>query len=238
MLILPVLDLMNGVVVRGIAGRRQDYRPIVTPLSPTPEPVAIAEAFRTRFGLNDIYIADVDAIAGQPPAIEVYRYLRARGFSLWVDAGLRTADDAAPLLAAGVDRIIAGLETIIGPEELTRLSNVCSPDRIVFSLDLRAGEPMGWSKETTGIVGQVAACGIQSVIVLDVARVGLNQGPGTEELCRRLLREFPRLSFYAGGGVRGREDLERLRHIGVAGALVASALHDGRLSTADLTQMN
>jgi phosphoribosylformimino-5-aminoimidazole carboxamide ribotide isomerase len=35
---------------------------------------------------------------------------------------------------------------------------------------------------------------------------------------------------FAGGGIRGFDDLARLAAAGCAGALVASALHDGALS--------
>jgi phosphoribosylformimino-5-aminoimidazole carboxamide ribotide isomerase len=38
----------------------------------------------------------------------------------------------------------------------------------------------------------------------------------------------------AGGGVRGLKDLESLAGCGCDGALVATALHDGRLGAADL----
>ena len=37
MQIIPVVDLMDGLVVRAKQGDRAAYRPIETPLSPTPE---------------------------------------------------------------------------------------------------------------------------------------------------------------------------------------------------------
>ena len=39
----------------------------------------------------------------------------------------------------------------------------------------------------------------------------------------------PATRLYAAGGVRGWADVETLRRLGVAGALVASAIHDGAL---------
>jgi phosphoribosylformimino-5-aminoimidazole carboxamide ribotide isomerase len=44
--------------------------------------------------------------------------------------------------------------------------------------------------------------------------------------------------LYAAGGVRGRHDLQVLRDAGIAGVLVASALHDGRLTSADLAEFS
>ena len=36
MRIIPVLDLMNGVAVRAVGGRRSEYRPLVSRLCATP----------------------------------------------------------------------------------------------------------------------------------------------------------------------------------------------------------
>ena len=94
MKILPVLDVMHGQVVRGVGGRRHEYRPLVCPLATTPEPLAVARGFREHFGLDEIYVADLDAIAGQPPAISLFRALQEGGFRLWVDAGIRTVEEA------------------------------------------------------------------------------------------------------------------------------------------------
>ena len=47
--------------------------------------------------------------------------------------------------------------------------------------------------------------------------------------------DIPGLEVTAGGGVRGRADLDRLKACGVRNVLVASALHDGRLSRSEVT---
>src|SRR5437879_1133183 len=102
MRVVPVLDLMGGIVVRGVGGRRSEYRPIVSRLTTACEPIAVAEAFRDQFELSELYLADLDAIARKPPSLELFRALRVRGFTLWVDAGLRFATESLPLVEAGV----------------------------------------------------------------------------------------------------------------------------------------
>jgi phosphoribosylformimino-5-aminoimidazole carboxamide ribotide isomerase len=42
------------------------------------------------------------------------------------------------------------------------------------------------------------------------------------------------MTLVAGGGVRGVDDLARLADTGCDGALVATALHDGRIRAADV----
>ena len=68
MRVLPVLDVLKGHVVRGVAGRRQEYRPIQSRLASSSQPLAIAGGFRRHFGLTEFYLADLDAILGGPPS--------------------------------------------------------------------------------------------------------------------------------------------------------------------------
>jgi phosphoribosylformimino-5-aminoimidazole carboxamide ribotide isomerase len=239
--VIPVLDLKGGQVVRGVGGRREEYRPLCTSLVASSEPGKVAAAFRERFGLTELYLADLDAIAGGPPALETYAAIRAEGGSVWVDAGIRRATDAFPLARAGVDRIVIGLETINGPAELSAACRGWG-ERIIFSLDLRAGAPLGdvaaWEQsDPWSIAVESVAAGVCSLLVLDLARVGAGQGTGTEAFCARCAQAFPDLEVIAGGGVRGLADLIRLRDMGVAGALVASALHDGALRPEDLAAL-
>ncbi len=227
--IVPVLDVMGGVVVRGIGGKREAYRPLVSRLCETAEPIAVAEAIRARFGFETAYLADLDAILGGRPAWDLYGRLQARGFRLWVDAGIRTAEDAAKLVQTGVEIVILGSETLAGPGELRRIAEIVSPERLAFSLDLKTGKPLGnWADSPPEMAAVAIAAGIRRLIVLDLARVGIGQGVGTESLLADLSRRFPGIELIAGGGIRGKANLDRLQECGAAAALVASALHDGR----------
>jgi phosphoribosylformimino-5-aminoimidazole carboxamide ribotide isomerase len=237
MRILPVLDLLGGQVVRGVAGQRQDYRPVVSRLTRSSRPLDVARAFRDSFGLTELYVADLDAIAGQKPAWPIFASLRAEGFRLWVDAGVRDAASGR-LLAACAAGVVAGLETLMGPVALGNLVQELGI-RLVFSLDLRGGVPLGktdtWEgRDAWSIAAQAVALGVCRLLVLDLARVGVHTGTGTEGLCERLAANYPEVEVWAGGGVRGPADLRRLHQGGVQAVLVASALHDGALTRADL----
>jgi phosphoribosylformimino-5-aminoimidazole carboxamide ribotide isomerase len=229
MKVIPVLDLQRGCVVRGIGGRRSEYRP----LTPDCHPSTVAHSFRERFGLTELYLADLDAIAGAPPAVSVYAELHRHGFALWVDAGIRTGADADLLLSSGIESVVVGLETLTGPEVLRDL---CEDDslHIVFSLDLREGVPLGDVSKWTGaeaklIAQQAIDLGAQRLLLLDLARVGTKAGIGTEPLARQLITAHPGIAISVGGGVRGADDLRRLKRMGLHAVLVASALHDARI---------
>jgi phosphoribosylformimino-5-aminoimidazole carboxamide ribotide isomerase len=235
MRVIPVLDLQAGRIVRGIAGQRDAYRPVVSVLTPSSDPVDVAEALGARFGFDTFYLADLDAVRSlTPPCVEVYAALRRLGIRLWVDAGLHDAGDADPLVRAGVHGIVAGLETLRGPGTLAELFWMRDRDSILFSLDLKDGRPLGdlsrWRQaDVLGIARQAVDLGVTRILLLDLGRVGTGHGTGTEELCTALTTEYPDVEIWAGGGVRGPEDLRRLSSTGIDTALVASALHDGRI---------
>jgi phosphoribosylformimino-5-aminoimidazole carboxamide ribotide isomerase len=236
MRVIPVLDLKNGVVVRGVGGRRAEYQPVVSRLTNSCQPQDVALTFRDVFGAKQLYLADLDAIAGAEPAWSVFTALHDLGFALWVDSGVREMAAARRLAAAGVKGIVVGLETVSSPEELERIcSELC--DRVIFSLDMKANVPLGdssrWGGDALLCAERALAAGVRRMIVLDLARVGEGGGPGTEDLCRAISENHPTVELIAGGGVRGNEDLRRLEACGVRAALVASALHDGRLGRED-----
>lgn len=243
MRIIPVLDLMNGRIVRGVGGRRDAYRPVASVLTPSSDPVAVAEALRAWFGSDTFYLADLDAVQGLgSPRVDIYAALLRLRIRLWVDAGLRDAGDAAPLVTAGVHGIVAGLETLRGPETLAELMRTRGRDSILFSLDLKDGRPLGdlsrWRQpDALGIARQAVELNVPRILLLDLGRVGRGGGTGTEGLCASLLAEFPALEVWAGGGVRGPEDLRRLCRAGIHSVLVASALHDGRVRPEQLRNL-
>ena len=68
--------------------------------------------------------------------------------------------------------------------------------------------------------------------MIDLARVGSRAGPPLEAVATLAARS-PGVEVYAGGGVRDDADLAALPRAGAAGALVATALHDGSVSGRD-----
>jgi len=237
--IIPVLDLLEGVVVRAVGGIRSNYRPVVSQLVDETSALAVAGAFRRALGLARLYLADLDAILNQRPNLGAYRALCDDGFEVMVDAGIRSVDEARAVLAAGATAVVAGLETISGPALLGALCVECGPERVVFSLDLRGGIPLGelalW--ETTDpfeIARRAVEWGVGRMIVLDLASVGVGSGVSTRDLCLRIRATFPELELTTGGGVRQIDDLRWLNEAGIDGVLMASALHDGRITRHDI----
>ena len=67
--VIPVLDLKNGRAVAAFAGQRDHYQPVRSILHATSNPLDLARAIRETLGLRTLYLADLDAIAGNAPAV-------------------------------------------------------------------------------------------------------------------------------------------------------------------------
>ncbi len=242
MRVIPVIDLMRGEAVRGVGGRRSEYRPIESVLATDAKPSTVARALAAE-GFREIYLADLDAIAGAPPASSVHKELVDCGLAVMVDAGLSSVEQARALAAfeasgRQLSAIVSGLESLPNPSVLVDMVTAVGPDRFVFSLDLKSGVPLTSDPSWRGLTPmQIAAialrAGVRRMIVLDLAAVGMGHGAGTQPLCRALRCLDPDLEIIAGGGVRGPEGLRSLAAAGADAALVASALHDGRVSATE-----
>lgn len=225
MQLIPVVDLKGGVVVRAHRGEREAYRPIQTPLSPSACPDDVVAGLLALAPFRTLYVADIDAITGAGDNETAIRDLARTfpGLELWVDAG---EGDPARIAA----RAKSGLGTaIVGTESLGEadLEAALGAEGVILSLDHDATGPRGPERAHND-----ARLWPARVIVMTLARVGSGEGPDMAALdrtARRAAGQGVVPALYAAGGVRGPDDLAALAEAGIAGALVASALHDGRI---------
>lgn len=239
MQVLPVLDVLDGIVVRGVAGKRENYRPIVSRLTSSCDPLCVAKAIRNQFDLDRFYLADLDGIVHQRPNYDLYRRLTEQGFQLLIDAGACTVTDVSSIRDVAADAsIVVGLETCRSPEDLMEI--VSQTSDVTFSLDLCSGKARlcpgshGWRLDPEEIIRQVVQSNVSSILVLDLADVGMRTGGSTDSICRTIRRQFPSISLITGGGIRNLNDLRRFRTQFIDAVLVASALHDGQLNRDDV----
>ena len=145
MKIVPVIDVRNGLTVRAVGGRRSNYRPFRSPLSPDADPRTLARRARDRWGTADLYLADLDALAQGGPRgphahVALWQALAADGFALLLDPGVRQLGDMAAGVTPSDSRLVIASETIGSLEELQAC--LAAP-RAVLGLDLRGNEPIG-----------------------------------------------------------------------------------------------
>lgn len=232
MRIIPVIDLLGGVVVRGIGGMRDQYRPIQSQLVDSAEPVEVARALRKKAESDYVYVADLDAIRTGELSRDVLIELAEDGTQLLLDAGAFELRQVRLLMGLGVQDVIIGLETLTDVDVLKQAADVFG-EQVVFSLDLKGNWPITkdgcpWNGLGPEQIADAAIdLGIRRMIVLDLHRIGRSGGIGTLDLCRNLLERHSDLKVISGGGVRNQEDIDAFADAGLDGVMVASALHEG-----------
>ena len=223
-------------------GARASYQPVESTLTPerAGDPFLLARRYRARLRVTRCYLADLDALTGGGRQLDLIRRLadpvEGFGAGLLVDSAVADADAARQLLAAGADTVVVALESLPGAAALSALIRSIGANRLLLSLDLRAGIPIvhsasDWAApaDALALAAQLIRAGADRLLILDLARVGKNEGPPFDTI-QAIRAAHPALPLLAGGGVRHAADLTRLSTLGVSAALVATAIHDGRLA--------
>ena len=229
--IVPVIDLKGGAVVRARGGTRHLYAPIATPLARTSRPQDVVAGFRTLFPFQKIYIADLDAISGAGDHDAIIAELESAfpEIEFWVDSGIATEAAAATWLQRHRGALVIGSESLF---DLATSPRFNLPRRIL-SLDFRGDDFLGPPR-----LAADASLWPARVIVMTLAKIGAGQGPDFDRLAALRALVPGDKELYAAGGVRDADDLHRLEAAGIRGALVASALHDGKITASDLQASN
>lgn len=231
--IIPVVDLQQGTVVRALRGMRSHYRPIVSALVGSADPLVVAQGLCEHCATDTLYLADLDAIQGgavqQGVLLGLLRALPR--LKVWLDAGFATraaVDDLLDGLArrgiADADQRVTpvhGSESLASAEELARC--FAPPAQALLSLDSLGGRAL----DPAGVLDRPEAWP-ERLIVMTLDRVGSAEGPDLAALAA-VRQRAPRARLIGAGGIRDAADLARAAEAGAEAWLVASALHDGRI---------
>ncbi len=231
--VVPVIDLKDGVAVHAVAGRRDNYKPLLTPLADGSDPIAIAQGLSALWPFKTLYIADLDAIEGRRRNLEsVLAITRALdGVEIWLDDGSVTPEVAEPLLAEPTICVVCGSESMTCVSQLQSMVEQLG-SRVILSLDHKqqgyAG-PEDLLKRAEGWP--------ERVIAMSLTAVGCADGPDLEWLRTTCRTAKSNSQVFAAGGMRDIADFHSARAAGASGALIASALHTQKLKAGDLNEI-
>jgi HisA/HisF family protein len=235
--LIPVVDLLQGQVVRAVRGDRKAYRPIVSALCASSDPVTVARILCDHCAARQLYVADLDALQGAAVQIAVLADLLKAlpEIELWLDVGLADAAAGEALrkqLAPFASRIVLvfGSESLRSREALERCFDNAADGTAgaaepaaALSLDRRDGRLL----DNAGCWDAVDLWP-ERLIVMTLERVGSGAGPDLETL-QEVRRLAPGATVIGAGGIRSEDDLALASAAGADAWLVASALHDLQL---------
>ena len=236
---IPVIDILNGVAVHAVRGKRKEYQPLKSVLCASSNPLDVASAFKA-LGFDELYVADLDAITGKHTNFLILKQIADRtGLKLMVDAGIADLESAEKVMRSHVSNIIIGTETLTNINFVEEAIKCLGRERVVVRLDLVDGEvaskfELGKFRDPVTLSREFQEMGVAKIIMLDLARVGSGEGVNLPIL-KNVMRTIV-INVIVGGGVRDIKDLVELQNIGVFGALLATALHSGRISLEEMRQ--
>ncbi|MEM7781780.1 MAG: HisA/HisF-related TIM barrel protein [Planctomycetota bacterium] len=250
--VMPVLDLMIGQVVLAQGGDRGNYTPVHSRLTHSSHPLQVAKSLFHQSGSRHLYLADIDSFAGANPNWDVYNQLLEFGFELSVDADWLTNHRFKTVLQKLKNpkqfEIIVSTETLTSAVEFEVLKELRQDGlEVVFSLDLNSGRPITKKgdleqAEPMDLIELAIESGVSRMIFLDLSKVGTYEGrpdtgQGVANLISNVRKKYPDVSIVSGGGVRNVEDIQAFLDLGCHQVLVASAIHDCRITPFDVANL-
>ncbi len=237
MKIIPVIDVLNGIAVHGIRGEREQYQPLKSFLCNSADPIEIAATFES-LGFSKLYLADLDAIQRKVANFGIYSKIMAKTcLDLMVDAGIADITQAKKVFATGVTSIVIGTETLRNLNFVSQAVTDFGENKIVVSIDQKGGKLLSSSTniasmDAVSVAQKLANVGVQHIIFLDLDRVGTEHGINNTVL--KAILDTTDVDVFVGGGISSLQELEQLRKLGISGALVATVLHNGKITVDEL----
>lgn len=230
MLIIPVIDLSNGLVVHAKQGQRKSYQPITSILSTSAEPETILSSFLELYPFKTIYIADLDAIQNTGNHKQLILELASRytQCEFWIDAGITSIQNKQADYSAKNIKFILGSENKLPKDQFIEATK--DNPELILSLDFMENELI-----ENSYLREDSSLWPQQLIIMMLSRVGSNKGIDIECL-NEILDLAENNDIYAAGGVRNKEDLIHLKSTGAKGVLLATALHTGVITKEDLEE--
>ncbi len=226
--IVFVLDICNHIVVHAQGGNRQNYQPIhkSSVLCNSSEPLAVIDAIKPK----EVYIADLNILQGIGAHGTNFDDIRAvsQKVRTMLDPGISSLSDVGEALSLA-SNIVLGTETA----SFNTISSAASefPGRVNVSIDIKSGRILtrdpDMPDDPLEVIGMLNDMDINDIIILDMDKVGTSSGVDSQFLST--IAASSNHDVLLGGGVKDISDIETLKDIGLKGALVATALHNGKI---------
>lgn len=200
------------------------------------DPAEMARHWQAQ-GAQRLHVVDLDGArdGARGNAAVITRLLAAVEIPVQVGGGIRSLEAARAVLDQGADRVVVGTAAAEQPEALAEWLEALGAERLIVGVDARHARVAthGWQNVTDLDVEEfcqvLSRAGVRRVLYTDVGRDGMLGGPdisGTRAVAKIL-------SVLASGGVSSADHLRALAEAGAEGAIIGTALYEGRLTFSD-----
>jgi phosphoribosyl isomerase A len=229
--LLPAVDIADGQavqLVQGVAGSEKRFG----------DPVEAALRWQEA-GAEWIHLVDLDAAFGRGDNRDLLASIVGTlDINVEMSGGIRDDDSLEAAMRAGCRRVNIGTAALEQPEWCAQ-AIASHGDRIAIGLDVRGRTlaARGWTRDggdLYDVLARLDSEGCARYVVTDVNKDGMLQGPNLE-LLRNVCAQTDR-PVVASGGITELADLEALMGLvpeGVEGAIIGTALYEGRFTLTD-----
>lgn len=222
--IIFVLDVLNGNAVHAVRGERAKYKPVKGSVAcNSSAPVDIISTVMPK----EAYIADLDYLQHLGDNFALIGQISGMTKTM-ADIGPENLDDVKKC-ASIADTIIIGTET--ASLDLIAAAAERFPGRINVSIDMKNGEVLTKDRKLEmkprELIKKLNDYDIKDIIVLELSKVGTSAGIDMDFLTE--IAASSNHNILVGGGIRDMDDIHALEKIGISGALVATAVHNGKI---------
>lgn len=229
MLVIPAVDIKDGLVVRLLKGD------ISKSTVYSDDPVSVASMYQAQ-GAKRLHVVDLDAaFTGELKNFgNVQRIAESLKIPIELGGGIRTKEAALKVLSSRIQYAILGTAVVKDEAFFAELLKKYG-DRIIVSVDAKGGfvATRGWVEtekiDAFDFIRKLDEAGVKEIIYTDVEKDGTLQGPNLEHI-RKILGFVKNISLIASGGVSSLADLRNLKETGAYGAIVGRALYEKKFT--------
>jgi phosphoribosyl isomerase A len=226
--LLPAVDIAGGEavqLVQGVAGSEKRFG----------DPVEAALNWQER-GAEWIHLVDLDAAFGRGDNRRLLaEIVGTLDIQVELSGGIRDDDSLGAAMAAGCRRVNIGTAALEQPDWCAA-AIARHGDRVAVGLDVRGRTlaARGWTRDggdLFDVLARLDSEGCARYVVTDVNKDGMLEGPNLD-LLRSVCAATDR-PVVASGGITELADLEALQRLvpeGVEGAIIGTALYEGRFT--------
>ncbi|MBY8984434.1 MAG: hypothetical protein KGD65_05175 [Candidatus Lokiarchaeota archaeon] len=232
--VIPVIDILNSKAVHAIRGEREHYKPLISKLFKTSNPLDILQVLAYNYEFKEFYIADLDAIINNKPNFHLLsKILKMADLNIMIDPGIVNNNDILHFSKFDINKLIIGLETVRSFKVIKKALNIMGQNKLILSIDLFKEIVLAHTKRIKDknpieIAKTMEEIGVKELILLDLFRVGQKIGGIPEQFLK--IKDSFGGNIFVGGGIKDYEDLIKYKEFNFAGVLIATALYDGTIN--------
>jgi imidazole glycerol-phosphate synthase subunit HisF len=232
--VIPCLDVDGGRVVKGTG---------FVDLRDAGDPIELAQRYDAA-GADELVFLDITATHDKrETVVELARHTADEVFiPFTIGGGIRSVEDAQAVLDAGSDKVSVNSAAVERPELIDELSEQFGAQCVVLAIDAKrsgdawevhvAGGRTPTGRDVVAWAREGVARGAGEILLTSMDRDGTNAGYDLE--LTHAVAEAVDVPVIASGGAGALDDLVEALEAGADAVLVASILHYGHHTVAEI----